>query len=68
MPKFPCLMLEKKNTLQPDYDKVLNAFSIITTQEELEKQKRFYIEPVLSTDERLMKDAKKIERLFKTVK
>ena len=67
MPKFPCLMLEKKNTLQNDYDKVLNAFSIINDQEELEKQKRFYIEPVLSTDERLMKDAKKIEKYFKPV-
>ncbi|HEY9341917.1 MAG TPA: hypothetical protein VIQ23_10065 [Hanamia sp.] len=67
MPKFPCLMLEKKNTLQNDYDKVLNAFSIINDQEQLDQQKKFYAEPVLSTDPRLMRDAKKIEKLFKPV-
>ena len=60
-------MLEKKNTTQNDIDKVLNNFSIIKTQEELEQQKRFYIDPVLSTDSRLMRDAKKIEKLFKPV-
>lgn len=60
-------MLEKKNTQQPDYDKILNTFSIIHDQEQLEKQKKFYIEPVLSTDSRLMRDAKKIEKLFKPV-
>ena len=61
-------MLEKKNTTQNDYDKILNNFSIITNQEELEQQKRFYTEPVLSTDPQLMRNARKIERLFKPVK
>ena len=60
-------MLEKKNTLQNDYDKVLNNFSIITKQEELEQQKRFYTGPVISTDPQLMRNARKIERLFKPV-
>ena len=66
-PKFPCLMLEKKNTLQNDYDKILNNFSIITNQEELEQQKRFYTDPVLSNDPQLMRNARNIERLFKPV-
>jgi hypothetical protein len=61
---YPCLLTEKKNTSN---DAILNHFSLVHNENELQEQKRYYVEPVIIQSIDLINSAKRIMKQFKPV-
>ena len=61
---YPCLLTESKNKSK---DEILNKFSLVNNEEELQEQKRFYIDPVVIQNVDIVKTAKRIIKQYQPV-
>ena len=61
---YPCLLTESKNKSK---DEILNKFSLVNNEEELQEQKRFYIDPVIIQNVDIVKTAKRIIKQYQPI-
>lgn len=61
---YPCLLTESKNKSK---DEILNKFSLVNNEEELQEQKRFYIDPVVIQNVDIVKTAKRIIKQYQPI-
>ena len=61
---FPCLLTESKNKSK---DEILNKFSLVNNENELQEQKKYYVDPVIIQDVDIIKSAKRIIKQYQPV-
>ena len=61
---YPCLLTESKNKSK---DEILNHFSLVNNENELQEQKRFYLDPAIIQNVDFIKSAKRIIKKYQPV-
>lgn len=61
---YPCLLTESKNKSK---DEILNHFSLVNNENELQEQKKYYVDPVIIQNVDIIKSAKRIIKKYQPV-